>query len=257
MRQFFLNAIKYCYFAPFWIVLAAVFLFFIENGLCARTFFDEYKQVVVIDPGHGGKDAGAKGPLGLCEKEVALNLANMIKNRLTGIYKVHLTRTGDYSVDLFDRTALANQHKADLFISLHIGSCGSAGSRNASVFRYSRQNVSDPDAKHDFSRGTSGPDTDSSRPLVPWSMVQLRHRQAGKKGARHMAKLLMTHPDEKQVAIKSAPVAVLKGADMPALLVEIGCITSHAGERKLKDDAALLEYAVIIAEAVDAFFKAE
>src|SRR4029079_18015431 len=82
------------------------------------------KKVIVIDPGHGGSETGATGKDGAFEKDITLAIANKLKALLesnTGV-RVILTRTGDQQVGLDDRTALANNNKADLFISIHANS---------------------------------------------------------------------------------------------------------------------------------------
>ena len=84
-----------------------------------RPLFDAYKRIIVLDPGHGGRESGARGADGTTEKAVALELAQLIAAELQHDYKVTLTRTDDYHVDLDNRTALANHLKADVFVSLH------------------------------------------------------------------------------------------------------------------------------------------
>ncbi|MCP4686651.1 MAG: N-acetylmuramoyl-L-alanine amidase, partial [Desulfobacterales bacterium] len=90
--------------------------------------------VVVLDPGHGGSDPGVRGPDGTLEKTAALALARLIQARLSGGPRVTLTRTDDYRLDLFERTALANHLKADLFISLHFGGSFRRQAAGANIF---------------------------------------------------------------------------------------------------------------------------
>ncbi len=85
-----------------------------------RTVPITYEKTIAIDPGHGGNDTGIKGIKGSFEKNITLNLANILKKKLLKKIKVVLTREGDYNVDIFDRTATANYKKADIFISMAV-----------------------------------------------------------------------------------------------------------------------------------------
>lgn len=77
---------------------------------------------VVIDPGHGGFDSGAVGPSGLKEADVNLQIGKMLAEMLNskGNIQAFMTRRGDYFVPLSERTVVANQYRADLFVSVHI-----------------------------------------------------------------------------------------------------------------------------------------
>ena len=77
------------------------------------------KPVVVLDPGHGGEEDGAKGVLGLLEKEVVLDISKEIREHLKDKVEIILTREKDLDLSLEDRTKLANKHKADIFVSIH------------------------------------------------------------------------------------------------------------------------------------------
>ena len=122
---------------------------FIFTAVCAGAFpsmakeplFEAYKRVIVLDPGHGGRECGARGPDGTLEKTVTLALARLIAAELERDFKVTLTRTDDYHVDLNDRTALANHLKADVFISFHTG--GSFVYSTTGTIIYYYQNVAE------------------------------------------------------------------------------------------------------------------
>ena len=92
------------------------------------------QKVVVIDPGHGGDDLGAVGPSGLAEKAVTLSVAQKMREILSETCEVHLTRNGDFPVDLEDRTAVANHHRADVFVSLHAGGAFRHQGRGTVIF---------------------------------------------------------------------------------------------------------------------------
>jgi len=104
-------------------------MFLVVIFVCALTsesspekmIFGNQKKIIVIDPGHGGYDNGAQGPDGTFEKNVTLTLARIIAEELGNTYRVILTRTDDYLLDIPARTAAANHLEADLFISIHAG----------------------------------------------------------------------------------------------------------------------------------------
>ena len=96
---------------------------------------------MVIDPGHGGKENGAIGPAGSAEKELALLIAKTLATRLEQTLGVRtvLTRSDDVDLGLDDRSALANQNKADLFLSIHLNSSVGRGALGAETYFLSLQ----------------------------------------------------------------------------------------------------------------------
>ncbi len=216
----------------------------LKNGCCEKEFFNDRRAVVIIDPGHGGAETGITGPLGLNEKDIALNMAQLLKTVLNDLYTVRLTRTGDYNVDIYERGSLANKEKGDLFISLHIGSCPRNGDQDITLFLYSNQSVvRDIDDENTMENGN------------PWSKVQLHHKTDGKKAAFLVKQALGESNPQVFVSLQHAPIALLKGIDMPSMLVEIGCLSSHSGEKKLRDNKLMSQYMTAIAHGIDRFLK--
>jgi N-acetylmuramoyl-L-alanine amidase len=206
--------------------------------------------VVVIDPGHGGSDPGARGPEGTREKTVTLNLARLIADRLTGGCQVVLTRSGDYGLELSERTAVANRSAADIFISLHTGSSFINSIGGSAVYFYQQFTESTLTAEAQPPK----PLTDSSQP-VNWDQIQIKYRTSSEK----LAKLIQLEinsirrpPDTK---IQGAPLLVLEGADMPAVAIEIGNLSNPNEEKMLRDPEFLARLAQAIATAVERFFK--
>ena len=112
------------------------------QAIARQPLFEAFKRIIVIDPGHGGQDFGAKGSDGTLEKTVTLELARLIASQLEPEFKVVLTRTDDYQVELDDRTALANHLKAAIFISIHTGAGFVHSTTGTSIYYY--QNYSKP-----------------------------------------------------------------------------------------------------------------
>jgi N-acetylmuramoyl-L-alanine amidase len=191
----------------------------------APLLFPKQTLRVALDPGHGGKDLGARGPTGLLEKDVCLALARNLALRLESHYRVILTRSDDYQVELQQRAAIANQAEVDLLVSLHTGAGYVHATRGIAIYYYT-----------DAARSTPIDDMDR---LVPaddpqqWHRTQQRHQPASLALATALKKQLDRVPDSPGCSIHGAPLAVLEGADMPAVLIEIGHITHPADEARL------------------------
>lgn len=197
-------------------------------------------RIVVIDPGHGGSDAGAHGPTGALEKDVALRFAEMLAGKLPDEYRAVLTRTGDYGVSLYERTATANGRNADLFISIHTGAGFSTSCSGINLYYFADTR---PTGLPSLSSEAPGPSP------TPWERIQAAHADA----AAGLAETLSTDlgaATGARVGIFRADLAVLAGADMPGLLMEIGCLTHPADERNLLDGDYLEKAAAAVAKGI-------
>ena len=195
-------------------------------------------HIIVLDPGHGGDDAGAKGANGTLEKNVTLAIARKLKAALEsrlGV-RVLLTRDGDQNVNIDQRAALANNSKADLFLSIHANASARPSAAGAEVFSLS--------ASDDMSRVTTG--TPESLPVlgggnrdiqvIPWQTAQARFLQPSSALARTLEAALREHVPMSARPLVQAPLRVLVGANMPAALVETGFLTNTAQEKQLGGD---------------------
>ncbi len=207
-----------------------------------------YQKVVVIDPGHGGHDRGAKGPERTLEKTVSFNLARIIAVELSNTYKVILTRTDDYGLDLPSRTATANHESADLFISIHTG--GSFNHQACGMTLYYFKEPLGPG----LTQTTELLQSLKSGTQIPWDKIQSRHKTT----SSVLAKLIRNRIDQQLIFVSSniqgAPLMVLEGADMPAVVIEIGYITNPSEEKSLRDINVLSKIAKGIHNAIDEFF---
>jgi len=195
---------------------------------------------IVIDPGHGGHDTGTIGPTGLEEKDltldVAMRLGKLIEQKLGA--QVVYTRTDDTFVPLEERTAIANQSKADLFISIHANSSDDPAARGIETFYLNltdseearqvaaRENAFAQASIHDLQslveKITRNEKIDESRELATDVQSGLAHRM--QRLNRH----------QRNRGVKRAPFVVLLGANMPSILTEIGFISNPADEAALK-----------------------
>ncbi|MFI5059069.1 MAG: N-acetylmuramoyl-L-alanine amidase [Candidatus Acidiferrales bacterium] len=196
---------------------------------------------LVIDPGHGGHDTGTIGPTGLMEKDlcldVALRLGKIIAQRLPGAEIVY-TRSDDTFIPLEDRTNLANQSKADLFISIHANSSQDHAARGIETYYLNlkgspeamevaaRENASSQEGVHDLEdlvkKIARNEKIDESREFAEDIQDSLAKRI--QKSARTM----------RNRGVRKAPFVVLIGADMPSILTEISFLSNPSDEQLLK-----------------------
>ena len=206
--------------------------------------------VVVFDPGHGGSDHGVRGPSGLLEKDVALSLARALAEQLSGRYRIVLTRDDDYGLALNERTSVANHEKAALFVSLHSGGSFRATAGGMAVYFCGETvRTSLPVA--------SLADTSTVRDPVLWNSVYLRHQTTSQRLARLVAVRLKSLMVGTEVNSQTVPLLVLKGANMPSVLIETGYLTNPVDEKKLSDPDHINSLALAVGQAIDMFFKAE
>jgi N-acetylmuramoyl-L-alanine amidase len=199
-------------------------------------------RIVVIDPGHGGDELGARGAQGTLEKDVTLAVARRLKAaieaRMGG--RVILTRDGDQTVGLDERAAVANNNKADVFISLHANASVRTSATGAEVFYLSLEDYGaqaqraaqgDGEALPVFGGGTRDIE------VILWEMAQARHIEDSAILARLIEGSLRQRVAMSPRAIQQAPFRVLVGANMPAVLVEMGFISNPEQEKQLASES--------------------
>ncbi len=199
-------------------------------------------HVIVIDPGHGGAESGAIGPSGVQEKELTLQLARELEAKLAQRLPVRvvLTRTEDATVQLDTRPAIANQNKADLFISIHLNSSLGSGAYGTETYFLSQQatdNRASTSAAAENQGAAGGPAAGDSQDLqlILWDLAQSHHMAESQRLANLIQGELNDMLQLKDRGVKQAPFRVLMGATMPAVLVELGFISNPDEEKKLKD----------------------
>lgn len=200
---------------------------------------------IVIDPGHGGKDPGTVSARGVEEKTINLLLAQELADILRERegYEVLMTRTDDSFIPLADRAKLANRHEADLFISLHCNSSLSVKMRGFEVYFLSEK-ASDPHADAvarlenaplalEGDRAPSPREVEAVlRALVKTAYIN-ESSSLGSLVDRQMRKRL----SEPSLGVKQAAFYVLRGAEMPAILVETGFLSNVKDARRLQKAA--------------------
>ena len=224
--------------------------------------------VVVIDPGHGGKDPGALGAKGEQEKHVALNIARLLAKRInrTPGYKARLVRNADIFVPLRKRVEVAHKYNADLFISIHADAAPRRSASGASVFALSEHGATSTMARWmakqenqaDLLGSREMLDLSDKDPLVANVILDMSMNAtiASSLGLGHqvitkVGKVAGVH----QKRVEQAGFAVLKSPDIPSILVETGFISNLRDCRQLHNGRHQQKVAGAIFDGVHTFLS--
>ena len=218
-------------------------------GLPALSNGQENEFLLVIDPGHGGVDTGSRGNTGILEKNVVLNLAKQIEalcqqNQI----RVLLTRNGDFERRSIERTQIANQNGGKLFLSLH---CNSSFSPKMEGIRVYINNSSGRlQSKHQENVINGTPQS---------GQIKVLSQEAFLEQSRQFALLLQNRLEllaDSLVPLTELPLVTLSNVYMPAVLVEIGYLSSEADEVRLADPNSLASMATVIVETIQTYITA-
>jgi len=210
--------------------------------------------LVILDPGHGGKDLGAKGKHGVVEKELNLNLAVKVKALLERKYniRVHLTRSDDTFIPLKERGPIANRMKADLFVSLHANAATREAAHGIETYYLGRglsEQAKETAARENGDLVYSIPDDQTQQilaDLISNNKMNDSSRLAGRVQRYLFQKAKKRYRKVKNLGVKEGPFWVLHDTNMPSILVEVGFVTNAKEEARLKDE----KYLDLLSEAV-------
>lgn len=199
-------------------------------------------KTIVIDPGHGGKDPGAIGPWGTKEKDVVLKIARKLAKELHRNLKtrVVLTRYHDIFLPLAERTAIANREKADLFISVHCNASLKSRTQGFEVYFLSEE-ASDEEAQAVANMENAVMALEEKKEKgnelssILWSLAMNEFMNESCELSGLVSSEVDSHlriVDNR--GVKQAGFRVLRGAKMPAILVEVGFISNRSEARKLR-----------------------
>lgn len=215
-------------------------------------------RTIVIDPGHGGEEEGAKGARGTLEKTLTLAVARRLKSALETRLgaRVLLTRDDDRTLPLDERAAFANNNKADVFISLHANASLRRTAAGAEVFFLSLDRADEEARRVAESEGVAMPVFGGGTreiDVILWEMAQTRHLAQSAELARAIEAQLRSAVPMSPRAIQQAPFRVLVGANMPAVLVELGYLTNAEQESALSSPPFQMRIAHAIGDALSRF----
>jgi N-acetylmuramoyl-L-alanine amidase len=199
-------------------------------------------RTIIIDPGHGGLEVGAKGKFGTLEKDVTLAISQKLKAVIERnlAFHVELTRDKDINVSLEDRASIANNQRAELFISIHANSSYRRNASGSETFFLSL-NASDEEARRlaylennsaDLDRPIDNESKDEIM-MILWDMAQSAYIKQSQRLAEIIQDELNSLLGTKDRGIKQAPFKVLTGVASPAVLVEVAFISNPQEEREL------------------------
>jgi N-acetylmuramoyl-L-alanine amidase len=227
---------------------------------------EQKDKIIVIDPGHGGEDPGARGRRGTREKDVVLDIGKKLKNALNageGV-RAYLTREGDYYVPFKKRLGIARDLGADLFISIHADAAPNKAASGSSVYCLSTGGASSEAARilarkenmADSIGGVlgNGVNGDESDPII-LDMYQNNTINKSKTFGANILGSLCTINNIKFSSVQEAPFRVLKLPDIPAILIETAYISNNQEERDLRDGGFQTKVAETIAGSVREFLR--
>jgi N-acetylmuramoyl-L-alanine amidase len=223
------------------------------------------RPLVVLDPGHGGIDTGTKAPGGEQEKDIVLNFAQRVRERVekTGKYRVLMTRSDDTFIPLDDRVRIARGAGAALFVSIHADFLprGEGDAQGASIYTLS-ETASDTQSarlaeQENRADVIAGVDLKAEPDDVAGILIDLAQRetktfsvQFAHKLAGEMKAVARLHKNP----LKSAGFRVLKAPDVPSVLIELGYVSNRQDLESLLSDTWRNRTADSIAQAIDGFF---
>lgn len=222
--------------------------------------------IVVIDPGHGGKDPGAMGSKKNREKNITLAIAERLRlliNRQAGMHAI-LTRSGDYYVGLRQRLNIARKANADIFISIHADAFNNPHSHGASVYALSQTGATSEAArwlaeKENNSElgGVNLANLDDASGVIRSVLLDLSQTatinsslQMGEGVLKNLDRFTTLHHN----SVEQARFVVLKSPDIPSILVETGFISNPEEERNLSSSAYQMRLSEAIFQGINRYF---
>lgn len=223
--------------------------------------------IIVLDPGHGGKDPGAIGPRRHKEKDVVLAIAQKLKKMIDRHpdMRAILTRNGDYYVGLRERLNIARKYNADIFISIHADAFINRDSNGASVFALSQGGATSEAArwlaeKENYSElgGVNLAELDDQNGLVRTVLLDLSQTatigaslEMGTQVLQSLDKITDLHHNQ----VEQARFVVLKSPDIPSILIETGFISNPREEQNLTNPAYQTKLTSAIFEGIKLYFS--
>jgi N-acetylmuramoyl-L-alanine amidase len=201
-------------------------------------------RVIVIDPGHGGIDTGASAMAAL-EKDLTLAVARKLRTTLQSRFgtTVLLTRDSDVALTSEARAAVANNNRADLFISLHVGYSTNTSDLGSSVYVIQEK----------FAASVLPAAEKTQRLFQPWYLGYQKHRESSVKVATILSEDLGASMPGWNFPVRTGPAAVLASTIMPAVLIEVGNLNNPTSTQALMDETFQTRFSETIAGAIERY----
>tara|TARA_B110000495_G_C23040330_1_gene623526 strand:- start:4087 stop:5313 length:1227 start_codon:yes stop_codon:yes gene_type:complete len=232
----------------------------------STAYFKLGKKVIVLDPGHGGHDPGNLGGVkvnGISEKNVTISAARNIKKILegSGRYKVIMTRDRDIFLKLRERSLVAHRNNADLFISIHADAFSNPSVRGATIYTLTEK-ASDREAallaarenKSDVIAGIDIGDEDDIVQNILIDLVKQETMNLSNRFAGELSAELKKAVRVRKRSLRSAGFAVLKGIDVPSVLIEMGYLTNRLDAKLLMQKETHEKIGRAILKSADKYF---
>ncbi len=212
-------------------------------------------KTVVVDPGHGGIETGAKGKFGNLEKDITLAIALKLKALIERdmAFQVVMTRDRDIDVSIENRSAIANNRKADVFVSIHANGAIQKKAQGSETFFLSLNATDEETRRLAYLENNSSelggridPSSEDDLLMILWDMAQTAHIRESSRLAEMVQGELNALLGTRNRGIKQAPFKVLAGAACPAILVEAAFLSNPEEEKRL----AAEEFQTGVAEAI-------
>jgi|688.fasta_scaffold198049_2 N-acetylmuramoyl-L-alanine amidase len=222
--------------------------------------------VIVIDPGHGGKDPGAAGPHGILEKDIVLKISKQLQAMLNEEpgFRALLTRSTDYYLPLRKRLAIARKNNADLFIAIHADAYHHCHATGASVYALSQRGATSEAARwlaekeNESELGGLSDELADKDVILRSVLIDLSQThtiesslRVGNNLLHNLAKFAPLH----HPSVEQAAFVVLKSPDIPSVLVETGFLSNPSEEDKLKSPEYQHQTALAIKEGIKEYFS--
>lgn len=223
-------------------------------------------RVVVLDPGHGGRDPGKIGPNGIREKDVTLLIAQRVAVALRARgYEVHMTRTTDTLIALSDRPRLANEWRGDrpvaLFLSIHANAATAASARGFETFFLSEARTEDErrvaameNEAVRFEETPAAPAAAGLDQILSGLRSDFLTRASHDLASVMQERMATFHPGPNR-GVKRGGLVVLIGSIMPAVLIEVGFLSNRTEAELIATPAFQNRLATAISDGVDEFFR--
>jgi N-acetylmuramoyl-L-alanine amidase len=223
------------------------------------------RPVIIIDPGHGGIDAGSHGPNGEEEKSLVLDFGLMLRDKIekTGKYRAVMTRTDDTFVPLADRVQIARGRGAQLFISIHCDALahGEGDAQGATVYTLSDSasdaeaaRLADEENRADVIAGVNLTEEPDQIADILIDLAQRETKAFSTQFARTLVTELRATTRLHKHPLKSAGFRVLKAPDVPAVLMELGYVSNGQDLKELISDSWRQRAGDSVVHAIDTFF---